>query len=465
MLTQLTQIFRAYHTDLASHRLFLACSGGRDSLSLAWACKLLYEQGELPTLPILLHVHHGWQAANDEWANLVACWAAQHGFECRILSVKLPKNNETFARDARYRALAGVMADGDVLFVAHHADDQAETMLMRLVNGAGVVGLSGMKVWQDRRIQDKQLRLCRPMLQMTRKQISKFAKSHNLPYVNDPTNTNDDHVRGKLRNHVLPVFEQINPQAIQNITRSGQLLAQASEIVSMFIDDKLASAQDALTQMPFCQVLNIGQVVHLPTSVQSSVVHAWLSKGEILPPSQRLVKDVLGLIHRRDGNHQTRLFWQGEHGHVVCRYGMQIYCYRKEAWECLLAPSCVKWSSGEVVLKQTEECALIWQVLPDFLGKKVQLYPVSRQTIVPLHQGVLIKQLHGKKLMQTLGVPAWLRDNLWLVCVDDFPTLLLTAGQAWRLNKNSKTTGAKFCVMGTDGVKWQADNQITTSDA
>lgn len=450
----------------------MACSGGRDSLALAWACKCLYEQGDLPMLPTLLHVHHGWQAVNDEWADLVATWAKTHGFGCQILPVKLAKNSETIARDARYTALASVMQSGDVLLLAHHADDQAETLLMRLINGAGVAGLSAMKSWQWRRILDKDIQLFRPMLGMTRKEISQFASQYALPYVDDVTNTSDAHVRGKLRNHVLPVFGQINPQAVQNITRSSQLLYEAGQIVSLLIDEKLAYCQDEWSQAPFCQVLSVASVQSLPSVVQSSLIHAWLSLDEPLPPNQRLVQEVLTLIHRTDADHQTRLFWQGVHGYVICRYGGRVYRYRMDAWACLMAENTVDNTAdiadmptnstmtpsddGVVRLRHAQNVAIIWQVLPEFLGRQIHIVPITRQMRVPFVMGGMTKHLHGKKLVQNLGVPAWLRDHLWQVVVDGVPVLILTVGRAWRLDrldKKGSAMGAKFCVLGVDGVK------------
>lgn len=468
MLTQLAKIFQTHQSKLSYGRLFLACSGGRDSLALAWACKCLYEQGDLPMLPILLHVHHGWQAVNDDWASLVDTWAKSHGFDCQILPIQLPKNSETIARDARYEALAGVMKSGDVLLLAHHADDQAETVLMRLVNGAGVAGLSAMKLWQHRQILGKDLRLFRPMLEISRKEISQFANHHALPYVDDVTNTSDAYVRGKLRNHVLPIFRQMNPQAVQNIARSSQLLHEASQIVSLLIDEKLALCRDDWSQGLFCQVLDIKQVMMLPEVVQSSLVHAWLSQGEALPPNQRLVQAVLTLMHRTTHDHQTQLFWQGEHGYVICRFGGRIYRYRMDAWACLSADTkmiglachqSVSPDGGVMLLKHTQDCAVVWQIAPELLKKQIRLLPVTRQTPIPFWLGGVLKNLHGKKLVQSLGVPVWLRDNLWLVVADGVPVLLLTVGRVWRLDrldKNGEAMGAKFCVLGVDGVKWQS---------
>lgn len=430
MLANLAKVFDDSRDRWVNRQLYLACSGGRDSLALAWACKLLHEQGKLAKLPILLHVHHGWQQANDDWADLVTTWAKAQGFECHLLKVQLTKHNETIARDMRYEALMCVMAEGDVLLLAHHANDQAETMLMRLINGTGVRGLSAMKSWQAKTCHNKSIWLWRPMLQMSRDTISQFAKAHQLPYVDDPTNHDDDYLRGKLRNHIMPVAKQINPQVIQNMARTSQLLAEADELIEMFITDKLCQAEDArLTHAPYCQTLSIDKVINLPNSAQSTLIHRWLGRGESISPNHRLVQDVLHLIWRTDNNHETRLFWQANRGYVISRYQGRLYRHRDDAWACLMAESSQLLVDEGYILKHTPMLNIIWRPPVEWMDDKLSIEPLTKDTKVPIRH----KNLYGKKLVQTLAIPTWLRGNLWLIKVDGKPILMVTVGRAWRL--------------------------------
>lgn len=221
-----------YHQSHLHHRpLYLACSGGRDSLSLAFACYLLFKNGQLASLPTLIHINHRLQAISDSWAGQVADFAKQYGFSYHCVALTLAKNDEKTARDARYQAFFELMADTGVLLLAHHADDQAETLLMRLINGAGVVGLSAMAVWQDRQVGDKSLALFRPMLTISRESISDFASVHRLPYVDDPTNTAGDNHRAIIRTQLLPILKKLNPKAPSNIARSAFLLGEARALL------------------------------------------------------------------------------------------------------------------------------------------------------------------------------------------------------------------------------------------
>lgn len=428
MLNTLTQAFNHHAQKLANRTLYLACSGGRDSLSLAYGCYLLHQAGKIEQLPILLHVHHGWQEANNDWARDVAAWADQFGFDCRILPIKLPKNSETHAREARYAALISVMNEGDVLMLGHHQHDQAETMLMRLANGSGVSGLAAMREWQQ--MGDKRIQLWRPLLGVSRDEISRFADEYHLPYVDDPTNVDDEHARGKLRNHILPRLCQLNPKAVQNIARTGLLLAQASDIIDELIDEKLADATDRLAQSGYYEMLDINKLLALSSAVQSTLIHRWLGLSEPMPPPKRLVDDVLCLAHRTDGDHQTQLLWQSRLNYVICRYQSKLYRYQEVAWACLMVQNYpnVIYHDDKIILKSHERLSIVWQ-MPHQI-KNISAERVLRQTKVNINH----KRLHGKKLVQKLGIPTWLRSNLWIIKSDDRPALLITLGRAWRLD-------------------------------
>lgn len=114
-----------YHQQLLGRRIWLACSGGRDSLALAALCVQLYKQGRLPFLPQLLHVDHGLQVGSAAWANHVAKWAAAQQLPCTILKAEVHGQDEQAARQARYRVMQEYINQGDVLMLAHHGDDRS----------------------------------------------------------------------------------------------------------------------------------------------------------------------------------------------------------------------------------------------------------------------------------------------------------------------------------------------------
>lgn len=342
-LTQvLLNSFEQYKRQLLGRRIWLACSGGRDSLSLAHLCQQLFKAGKLPFLPQLLHVNHGMQQANEVWAEQVSNWAKQNQIPCRVLEIDLVKKTEQEARQARYEAIMGVMNHNDVLILGHHQDDQVETLLMRLLNGAGVNGLSGMKEWStkqsmanDYRCQ-KSIVLWRPLLSVSREQITEYANYNQLTYIDDPTNIASppiDHIvedktlndRAWLRSVLLPHITQRYPKAREAMARTGQLMQDAHIILNEQSTADLSKVSIATNL--WCAILDIAQLNDLSNARQSAVIHSWLAPTAAeLPPSKRLVEDVLALAQRTDANHQTSLYWDsGVYQYQIRRYQNKLY--------------------------------------------------------------------------------------------------------------------------------------------
>lgn len=422
-------------------RLFLACSGGRDSLSLAYACFLLHQQGRLERLPTLLHVHHGIQKVNDDWATLIKNWADKHGFMCHVLYLNLGKASETLARSARYQAMAELMADGDVLLLAHHKNDQAETVLMRLMMGAGVAGLSGIKAWQTRQLAGKTICLHRPWLSVSRSDISNFAHMHQLDYVDDPTNDTGDNARSVIRTHILPQLSALNPKATSNIARSAQNLADSAHILHKYISAQLHRCLSVNeTDPPYQSVLLLDKLQQFEPQEQSAMIHQWLQGDEPLPADKHTVDNVLALAHRLNGDHQTEIFWRGKRfAYTICRYQHKLYRYLHTIWTSLNTP---------------DKISLITDNLWQLKHKPALIYqaPTGLTLIAHTRQDKLHIQgnhLKGKKLYQKLKIAPWLRHNLWLACQDGTPVLLIAPYQCWQLtNLSPMTHGARwqFCT-------------------
>ncbi len=319
---------------IRNKKIWLACSGGRDSIGLAWAVFLLYQQGKIDFSPHLIHVHHGMQSANDDWAKLVKNWANSHNLPCQIIKVNLTKHDEQSARTARYQAIFKQMAEGDVLLLAHHANDQAETLLMRLFKGTGVKGLSAMQAWQPQQFKQKTIYLWRPWLTVQREQITQFVQQHNLPYVDDPTNTQGANTRSWLRRQLFPIIKLKYPQVIHNLMRNSQLLTEANDILNEVYQQDLQTCTDKnLNLPPYDEVLNIDKIRSLSIARQRQLIYKWLQGDEPLSASKQRIDEILALVQRNDNNQQTQLNWQGANYHYsVRRYRNQLHKLRND-WE------------------------------------------------------------------------------------------------------------------------------------
>ena len=201
-------------------RIFVGFSGGADSHSLLHALVELSRREALPPI-IALHINHGLHDDANDWSAHCAAVASDLGVEFheRVVSVDAGASPEAQARDARYSVFESFLSDGDVLLLGHHLDDQVETVLFRLIRGAGPSGLAGIP---EKRPLGRGL-LMRPLLGITRDQIESYAGSHQLAYLNDGSNDDTRYDRNFLRHEVLPLIESRWPGYRSGFARSATL--------------------------------------------------------------------------------------------------------------------------------------------------------------------------------------------------------------------------------------------------
>ena len=187
--------------------LWVAFSGGRDSTALLHALR------DVPGVTAT-HVDHGLDADSAAWAQHCARVAAdlRVRFETRRVRVAASGNREHAARRARYAAWSELLGPGDLLALAHHADDQAETRLWQLLTGREP---GGMPV--ERRLGDG--RLVRPLLGIRRAAITAYAEDHGLHWIEDPSNTDVGLDRNYIRAHILPRIEERFPDAVARLAK------------------------------------------------------------------------------------------------------------------------------------------------------------------------------------------------------------------------------------------------------
>ncbi len=210
---------------LQNSRVALAVSGGIDSMVMLH----MYAASSAHPNIFVVTVNHGIRPEAQSDCNFVAEYCAGLGVECRVIRVDVPAfaaehklSTETAARILRYRVLDGL--DCDFVCLAHNSDDNAETVLMHILRGSGAKGASGMKPVSGRYI--------RPLLDWTRADIERYARKHNVPFVNDSTNGDTRYTRNFIRHKVMPLLEQLNPCVKQNILRFAGHIARDDSILS-----------------------------------------------------------------------------------------------------------------------------------------------------------------------------------------------------------------------------------------
>lgn len=218
----------------------VALSGGLDSTVLLHLLASLARREALPPLSAI-HIHHGLQTAADAWPAHCRelCAALSVPLQVEHVQVVAGASLEQAARDARYAAFAARVGAGEVLLTAQHRDDQAETLLFRLLRGAGVQGLSAMPA--SRALGAGQL--VRPLLNCSRDELLAYAGKHGLVWVEDPSNTDERFSRNYLRRQVMPALLNRWPQALANMARSAAHLSEAGQLLDELAQQDVAAAE------------------------------------------------------------------------------------------------------------------------------------------------------------------------------------------------------------------------------
>ena len=216
--------------------VLLAVSGGIDSMCLAE----LFASAETPGSFAIAHCNfhlRGSESDGDE--EFVRQWAMEHGVECHTISFDTEAQArdrgisiEMAARDLRYDWFAALCKEHGYkgVAVAHNANDNAETLILNLLRGSGINGMSGMsKVSAVPGSPD--ILLLRPLLDCTRKQIEGYMFAYRHSYREDSTNAVSDYKRNRIRNEVFPIFEKLNPSFVRTINREMGYFKEAGEIV------------------------------------------------------------------------------------------------------------------------------------------------------------------------------------------------------------------------------------------
>lgn len=273
----------------ARKRIGVAVSGGLDSVVLLdTVCKAVSKDLPSATEVWVFHIHHGLQKPADQWLEFCEKLAKKYqvNFDFRLLHFhdRSRGNIEARARAGRYEALTELCAEHAIedLLLAHHQNDQAETILLQLLRGSGVAGLSGMPQERIHTSDGYSISLWRPLLGQSRADLEAYAKEYKLKWIEDPSNQSLAYRRNALRKQIIPRLEKIQPEAIANLARSAALLAQSQKLL-----DRLAILDGG-------EILKDGELQLLPLldlakqdlPAANNLMRHWLKSHDLTMPSQ-----------------------------------------------------------------------------------------------------------------------------------------------------------------------------------
>ena len=317
--SQLSALLEKTLAPLASNvPLAVALSGGTDSVALA----LLTAEHCARTLRPLyfFHVHHGLMSQADTWVAHLQQFSQELKIPLQVRYVQVDLaaglGVEGAARDVRYTALAQLCHEHGVaaLLLAHHRQDQAETVLLRLLRGTGVSGLAAMQA----DVQRSSMRLLRPWLEVERAELLAVAHAYEQrtgwAAVQDPSNTDPKYARGALRSALAPVLNTYWPAWCQTLVRHARQAGEANEVLAEVAALDLA----ALDFKPEDQSFSLLPWRALSAARQALVVRHWLQDQGVAMPGERRLADLLRQLRQLHAlGHDRELLWQ--HGSVAVR--------------------------------------------------------------------------------------------------------------------------------------------------
>lgn len=265
----------------AGARITLGLSGGIDSVVLLDALAGLAGEGRF--VLDCLHVHHGLSADADRWAGFCVALGRRYGVPVVVERVHVDTGAglgiEGAAREARYAAFA--RRGAGTVALAHHRDDQAETVILQLVRGAGVAGLAAMPAWQP-----GTPAYLRPLLEVGRAAIEAEALRRGLEWVRDASNEDARHARNLVRQRVIPALGVVNPAAAVNIARSAAHLAEAHALLRSLGEADLAAVSPGGRP-------RIAELVELGPARARNALRVHLEAAGLAPPSSRRLEELL----------------------------------------------------------------------------------------------------------------------------------------------------------------------------
>ena len=364
---------------LIDKKIVVALSGGIDSVVL-----LHFLSKHYPGKVRAIHINHNLSDYCHQWQAFCKdlCQKADINFKSVDIFIENISNVEEIARKKRYLSLTSELKAGEILCTGHHQNDQAETLLLQLFRGSGVAGLSAMP--KNKTIHGSQL--YRPLLAISRQQITDYAIENHLDWVEDDSNKNINFRRNLLRIDFLPKLAAVFTNLTKNISRSAKHQAEALKLMhdlalldidnySLIIEDKL----------------QVNPLVKLPKRRMVNVIRHYISQHELLPPSDKVLQEIISLIHAK-ADAKSVVSW---HHYKVRRYHNELYFFDENQTNsirsCRYYDSLKDLPNFEVRFRQD--------------GQRIKLKGKKHSQSL-------------KKILQEAKIPPWERDHLRMYYID-----------------------------------------------
>lgn len=398
-----------------TRRFIVAYSGGLDSHVLLHAVSVKREDLEAKEV-IAVHVNHGLSENASEWSAHCAAQCEQLGITFVCVDVNATpdagESPEAAAREARYLALADLVKEGDCLLTAHHQDDQAETLLIQLLRGAGPRGLAAMPLISD----FKPGWHARPLLGIERKELETYAKENSLSWVDDESNFDTGYDRNYLRHEIMPIIKKRFPAAASTLSRASSLCAEASVLLANTAREDFQSAVIGGNRFSANALYELGEIR------VRNVLHQWFRDNNYPIPTSAHMKRLWEDVVCTSDESCPLVTWSGVD---VRRYRDDIHII--SSLRSHDARTVLRWNMEEpLVVEGLGELSCISHRAKDehdLLSEKLLAGRIVEARFRQGGEEIKPAGRNGhhslKKLFQEQGIVPWERDRLPLLYVDD----------------------------------------------
>ena len=286
--TALMKEWRRLGLPESGANIILAVSGGADSTALLLAVDELIKHEKLGVTPVIAHLNHGLRDESKDDAQWVKKLAKDLGYNVTVgtrgikeSASKRKVNLEQMARDARYDFLAKAAARKDSRYVltGHTQDDQAETVVMRLLRGSAAEGLSGSS--PVRQITEgSQVQLVRPLLSWARRsETVNYCRFKKIEFRSDSMNEDQSFSRVRVRKQLLPLMQSFNNRIVETLNRTANLLGEDASALSSHANQLIESASDSGNSETGSPALNVKVLANAPAAVRRRALREWILRA------------------------------------------------------------------------------------------------------------------------------------------------------------------------------------------
>lgn len=402
-----TQAIVDYLHELVDGRpVWLAYSGGVDSHVLL---HILASASPPFTHVHVVHVNHQLQTQSVQWSEHCKNITEQFSLPFHLLNVDVTHADElgleAAARQARYSAIKKQLPDNAVLITAQHQHDQAETLLLQLLRGAGPKGLAAMA----KHGYSHGMEIIRPLLDSSQADINDYAALHQLSWIEDPSNQNTDLNRNYIRHQLWPLIEQRWPSAAKTLSRSSRLCAETDLLIAEL-------AQQDLLNVSTNSTIQIDRLLALSLPRQRNCLRYFIQQQHLVLPSETVLQQIIDTVCLSAEDASPKVVWQDCE---AIRYQQSLYIQLQPKMLCY-QESYKTHGTEKIVLNEAEE--IEWLSADKGISQEL----LEKGLTVSFRNGGETIQLVGKdhhqslkNLFQEWRVPPWQRARIPLLFDDN----------------------------------------------